>query len=173
MRRIEFFLPTHFYVKGRRWKIVITDELKYDRVLIKKGPRKGQYKWVRLYGECHPDDRTILISEHATPLQMAKTFLHEYLHALEYEYKIRLPHKMVHFADRRLGYIFMLMMACQSNAAVLPPLVVPRCRRKMACRIELNPSKVNGKSRRKNARQVHRPGRDRRVRKDHSIDAAG
>lgn len=47
-------------------------------------------------GLCDPSEQTIYIRLGQTQEERLKTFLHELLHAIEYEYKIVMPHRLIH-----------------------------------------------------------------------------
>lgn len=46
-------------------------------------------------GACCPADHTIYIKMGQTPVERFKTFVHELIHAAEYEWQIDMPHKIV------------------------------------------------------------------------------
>ncbi len=48
------------------------------------------------YGMCDPSETAIYIKMGQTSEERLKTFLHELLHAIEHEYNIVIPHKLVH-----------------------------------------------------------------------------
>lgn len=106
--RSPFYVPTHFYLKGKRWNVEFVDDLGF---VIKSNGKKSV-----TIAECDGGARRIEILERLSAKRTAECFLHEYLHAIEYAYGIRFPHKMVHFADVKLAYIFRKTMECQPRA---------------------------------------------------------
>lgn len=43
------------------------------------------------------------------PRQMIETFLHEFLHAVDFEYDLKISHKLIYRLERPLRYMFDLM----------------------------------------------------------------
>jgi hypothetical protein len=46
-------------------------------------------------GYCDPNTRQIILKSDQSETEMLKTFLHETLHAIEYEYTDGIPHKFI------------------------------------------------------------------------------
>lgn len=105
MKLPDFFLPSHFYLKGRRWTIELVDDLGY---MTKKNGQK-----VRIIGECDGGARRIEILDKIPPRKQIETLVHEFYHAMEYELGLRIPHDMIYKTDKHMGYLFMLLMASQ------------------------------------------------------------
>jgi|GEM_PF-2937288 len=47
-------------------------------------------------GQCDGDQKEILIDSGQSKREKAKTLIHEILHAFEYEYNIKIPHKLIY-----------------------------------------------------------------------------
>ncbi|NCY21739.1 hypothetical protein EBX31_07265 [bacterium] len=47
-------------------------------------------------GLCCPGEKEILLKQGMTPRERMSTFIHELLHAIEFEYEIDIPHKLVY-----------------------------------------------------------------------------
>lgn len=97
-------MPTHFYLKRRKWTVELVDDPLFD----------GEGSWCR--GLCEPDERTIYLWAGLGPLKMLRTFCHEFLHAVEAETGLELPHWLVYDLEEPLAYIVL----CLFNAQ--PPL---------------------------------------------------
>lgn len=62
------------------------------------------------YGECTSSEsgvasRTILILKDMTPEEQFDAFAHELLHAIEFEYKLKIPHKLIYSVQAPLAFI--------------------------------------------------------------------
>ena len=53
----------------------------------------------KTYGYCDPNTKQIILSMDQTETEMLKTCIHEMFHCLEEEYKIKIPHKVVHILE--------------------------------------------------------------------------
>ena len=51
-------------------------------------------------GLCDPEDKTIYIKIQTDKVDMFRVFIHEVLHAIEYEREIEIPHKYIEKLDR-------------------------------------------------------------------------
>lgn len=49
-----------------------------------------------VFGLCDPGEQAIYIKMGQSPEERLKTFLHELLHVFEWEYKLEIPHKLIH-----------------------------------------------------------------------------
>ena len=83
-------IPRQLTIKGAHWHVVVTRTLFYQ---------DGQ----ELLGLCDPSTRTIFINKSQSHRQQWITFLHEALHALEYEYSFHLSHKTIEKIEDALG----------------------------------------------------------------------
>lgn len=59
------------------------------------------------YGVCYPDTREIHISRGVGRELAFKTFLHEVLHAFEYEYDLPIKHSLVYLLEDPLARFFL------------------------------------------------------------------
>ena len=55
-------------------------------------PSPGSITW----GACDPSDQVIYIRLGQSQTERLKTFLHELLHAIEFEYGFEMPHRLIH-----------------------------------------------------------------------------
>lgn len=60
--------------------------------------------------------RTILIHKEISPAEQYEIFCHEVLHALEFEYKIKLPHKLIYELQGPLAFLLL------NNPGIIPKL---------------------------------------------------
>lgn len=58
-------------------------------------------------GTCCPDDKEILILQGLDPMERLSTLVHELLHALEFEYEIEIPHKLIYQLERPITQLLM------------------------------------------------------------------
>jgi|SRR3954469_6839006 len=56
----------------------------------------GQTETTITWGLCDPSEQTIYVRLGQTPTERLKTTLHEILHAIEEEYGLTLPHRLIH-----------------------------------------------------------------------------
>lgn len=57
---------------------------------------------IKTLGLCDPADHIIYILQGQSPKERFKTFVHELLHALEYEYSFEMPHKSIYDLEEPL-----------------------------------------------------------------------
>lgn len=89
MRRRDF--PKSLEINGNEWQILF-------RKLIEGDPY--------CYGLCCFDTRTITIRTGLKPDERRKTFFHELLHAIDYEYNINIAHRLVYKLEGPLSDVF-------------------------------------------------------------------
>lgn len=77
-------IPKTIIVKGSLW------EIQFVRVIPNEPNASGL---------CDRDEQQISIESSLTKSEKAKTLIHEILHAFEYEYNIRIPHKLVYLLE--------------------------------------------------------------------------
>lgn len=75
-------IPPSIRIKAR-----VTYEVVYSD-LIKDDPN--------CVGYCDPDTHQIILRNGLSETELAKCFIHEVLHALEFEYGLPLPHRLVY-----------------------------------------------------------------------------
>jgi hypothetical protein len=51
---------------------------------------------------CNPQTRTIHVKRGLTKSQLLRTVVHEILHALEFEYDIEIPHKLIYQLEKAI-----------------------------------------------------------------------
>lgn len=83
-------IPTHFYLKRRRWTVEIVEDY-----LMWEGKRAR--------GLACPETRTIELCGKLGPRKLLQTFLHEYLHAIEFEYDLKFPHRLIYALEGPLA----------------------------------------------------------------------
>jgi hypothetical protein len=59
-------------------------------------------------GLCDGSTNTIFIRKSLDKSSMFRTFIHECIHAMEFEYEIPIPHPMVHQLEKAIGDFFMI-----------------------------------------------------------------
>lgn len=84
--------PDKVKVRRKHYKLHLSPVIEDD---------KGQD--MALYGYCVPEDRCIIINTSYNEAEMFKTFWHEVLHAIEAEYKLKMPHKLVYALEGALA----------------------------------------------------------------------
>ncbi len=86
-------LPKRIKVRHHYYRIIFHDSL------IPHGDGKAR-------GTCDPTNRVINISKKQTRRLVISTFLHELLHAIEFEYRIKLAHQTIHELELPLAQVF-------------------------------------------------------------------
>lgn len=86
-------IPKEVIIKDSVWKI------KFKRDLGSDGDRI-------IEGLCIPDEKAIFIRQGQTLDERIDTYLHELIHAIEFEYNFRLKHKHVYKLSEALVQIF-------------------------------------------------------------------
>ena len=76
-------IPRLLTIKGAHWQVIITRTLKYGE--------NGE----ELLGLCDPSTRCLYINKKQSERQQWITFCHEYCHAWEHEYEIKLGHRII------------------------------------------------------------------------------
>ncbi len=102
----ELILPTHFFVNRQRWTVELVDH-------IEPGANEG-----KVYGICDSEERRIEILDSLGAYMMLRTFVHEYLHAVEFAYKIKIPHKMIYFLERPIARLILLFVRAPRRLVV-------------------------------------------------------
>lgn len=75
-------IPSSVRIKAKiRYEIVYQDEIKSDPTCL---------------GMCCDKKRTIYLKIKQSETSMKKSFIHELLHAMEFEYKIKIPHESIY-----------------------------------------------------------------------------
>ena len=88
---MQHSLPRAIYINENFWKV------RYAEV-IKKQPM--------CQGLCIPHRREILIKLSLSPRERVITFMHELLHAIDYEYDLKIPHALVYGLEEPLANFF-------------------------------------------------------------------
>lgn len=83
-------IPSHVKVKN---KVV------YEVVWV------DSFSDVDVLGECRFDSKQIAIKKGQSAAQVMKTFIHELLHAVEFEREVKLPHKTVYQLEDAVFYL--------------------------------------------------------------------
>jgi hypothetical protein len=79
-------------------KVLHVDDATYKIKFVKRIPHEEK----RTLGLCDPDTKTIWIRISHSPRGMFRTFIHESLHAIEFEYDLKIKHKMIYSLERAL-----------------------------------------------------------------------
>lgn len=95
-------IPTEFYLKRHKWTVEIVE---------------GEYLMhddCRAVGLTCEESRTIQICGSLGNRKLLATFMHEFLHACEFEYGLKIPHRLIYDLDGPLGRIVseLLMLNC-------------------------------------------------------------
>lgn len=88
-------------------QIRITRDIAYEVVFIKEFPQDPRSKYTT-YGECRYEEKQIVIALNQSKTEQIKKFIHEALHAIEYEYKIEIPHFIVHLLENAIFKVLKL-----------------------------------------------------------------
>lgn len=56
-------------------------------------------------GYCDGDEREIAILQGMDERERVKTLIHELLHAIEFSYKLKIPHKLIYALEEPLTYL--------------------------------------------------------------------
>lgn len=72
--------PTSLKVKDEEYRVAFVADIAGDNTV----------------GQCDPGNRVIHIENGQSREEMLKTFIHETLHALEFEYDIKISHKAIY-----------------------------------------------------------------------------
>lgn len=75
-------------------------------------------------GYCTADKRLIYIKKDLSEKESMTIFLHELLHALEFEYGLKIPHKLIYSLQDPLWFVF------NANPAIVPNLLGAAARKK-------------------------------------------
>ncbi len=86
-------IPTHIYVRKRRWEVEI---LEGEYIM---------YEGRRCRGTACPETRTIELCSKMGRRKMLSTFIHEVLHAIEFEYQIKIPHRLIYALEGPLARV--------------------------------------------------------------------
>lgn len=63
------------------------------------------FKDPKTLGECRFEARQIVLKKHQSERETFKTFVHELLHAVDYERNVRIPHKLVYGLEDAIYYL--------------------------------------------------------------------
>lgn len=95
-----FNLPIDFKLKRKKWTVELTsDKMEHP-----------DYPNHNIRGLCSKEDRLIEIDEKQSQYNILKTFWHEYLHAIEYEYGLKIPHKLIYALEAPLTAMVVLLI---------------------------------------------------------------
>jgi hypothetical protein len=106
-------LPDYFYLRKKKWTVVLTEDRKWylngskGHKILPAG--KINFCW----GETDFAVRTITLWHDQAPRKLLETFIHEYLHAVEYEYDLKIPHKLVSTLEKPIAYLVLLLIKHQ------------------------------------------------------------
>jgi hypothetical protein len=82
-------------------ELLIGDAIYRIRFVKKIDPTK------KVVGLCDPCDKEILILQGLSPLERFKSFIHEILHALEYEYEIKMDHSLIYKLEEPIAFLLL------------------------------------------------------------------
>ena len=94
-------IPETIQVNRRRWKVELQDEL----ITLEDGTNGRGFTCT--------DTRTIELADWLLdrPRLLLRTFIHEYLHAVEHEYDLKIPHKMIYELEKPLSSMVVKLAA--------------------------------------------------------------
>lgn len=101
-------IPAYFYLRKKKWTVVLSDDRKWHHDDGKIIPSTGEPN--RCFGETDPNTRTITLWHDQKPRAMLGTWIHEYLHAVEFEYDLKIPHRIIHKLEKPLVSMILLLM---------------------------------------------------------------
>jgi len=78
--------------------IRLTKDTSYEVVFINEFPKDPRSKYTT-YAECRPEEKQIVIALNQSHTDMTKGLIHELFHAIEFEYKIKIPHGVIHLLE--------------------------------------------------------------------------
>lgn len=84
-------IPSHVKVKNVTYEILWTDEF----------PENA------FYGQCDGLTKQIIIQKGLSKKQTLRTFYHELLHAIDFEYKVKIPHRLINKLEIPLLNLFL------------------------------------------------------------------
>ncbi len=91
MRR-QIDLPRSIEIGGNIWTVHF-----YRKPPLAEKPGE------EIFGACVPKRRRLYVKQGQAPLERLSTLIHELLHAIEYEYKIEIPHSLVNALEGPLA----------------------------------------------------------------------
>lgn len=107
-------------------KVQIKSDVFYYVVYVDKFDDPDQYGYCIDAKPPHePGARTIMILNSLSKKEKLETFCHELLHAIEFEFKIKIPHQLIYKLQMPLAQLFL-----QNPALVLGQLSKAAARRK-------------------------------------------
>ena len=83
-------------------KIRITSKISYEIVWV------PTFDCPKTVGECRYESKQIVLRQGESPTNTFKTLLHEVLHAMEFEYKIDIPHKTIYGLEHAIERVLKL-----------------------------------------------------------------
>ena len=86
--------------------IRITKKVTYS--VVYKDDMGEDYRGHKIYGECIPDERKIILTLDQSETEKTKTFIHEIIHCIEAEYSLQIPHAMVDILEEAVYKILKL-----------------------------------------------------------------
>lgn len=89
----NFEIPKQIRVKNAIYNIVFTNTLYPDDEYF-------------TFGLCDPQTRTIYIKKHLTEQQTISTYWHEYFHAVEFEYGVKIGHPMIEILEKAMAHLY-------------------------------------------------------------------
>lgn len=88
------------YIKEFPKEIEIKDGIFY-KIKFKRTLQNSKYD-----GICFFHDKEIWISTGLTRRERLETFWHEVQHALDYEWELKIPHKMIYNLEKPMSFLF-------------------------------------------------------------------
>lgn len=90
MAQHQLLYPTRVKIKKFHWNIVFTNSIDDETV-----------------GLCDLNTKTIFIKKHLSKRQTLATFMHEWLHAVEEMYNVKLGHKIINKLEFAIADFFL------------------------------------------------------------------
>jgi hypothetical protein len=102
LTEVHVNLPTSFELRRHKWTVELVEEaVDMDRD----------------HGHCYSETKTIEIWGGLGPARRLRVFLHEYLHAVEVEYCIKIPHWLIYRLEVPLARIVSTLIQYNSGPA--------------------------------------------------------
>jgi len=85
-------------------QVLVKDQI-YTVKMVKEVPAKSDGKEMEVAGLCCPSEQILYIKTRMGKVETVRTLFHEILHAIEYEYGITMPHKLIYKLEAPLAQV--------------------------------------------------------------------
>lgn len=87
-------------------EILVGDSL-YKIKFVKKITEPNPAHTTEIVGICDPSEKEILIIQGLGPFERLKAFIHEILHAIEFEHDIDIPHQLIYKLEQPIALLML------------------------------------------------------------------